>query len=54
MSTNKLIKYSAIYTIRDLLPRLISVLMIPIYTNVNYLSMNQKGIVDAIISIELG
>ena len=51
MNTNKLIKNSAIYTIGDLLPRLISVLMIPIYTNVNYLSMNQKGIVDAIMPI---
>jgi O-antigen/teichoic acid export membrane protein len=51
MSTSKLIKNSAIYTIGDLLPKVVSVLMIPIYTNENYLSPTQKGIVDSIMLI---
>ncbi|MCB2356377.1 oligosaccharide flippase family protein [Clostridium estertheticum] len=50
-SKGKFIKNSAIYTIGDLLPRLISVFMISIYTNVNYLSVDQKGIVDSIMPI---
>jgi len=33
------------------LPKFISVLMIPIYTNTNYLSLDQKGIVDSIMPI---
>ncbi|MCB2298833.1 lipopolysaccharide biosynthesis protein [Clostridium tagluense] len=51
MRKSKLIKNSAIYTIGDLLPRLISVFMIRIYTNEAYLSMSQKGIMDAIMPI---
>jgi len=52
MGTSKLIKNSAIYTIGDLLPKFISVLMIPIYTNTNYLSLDQKGIVDSIMFMD--
>ncbi|MGH4123174.1 MAG: oligosaccharide flippase family protein [Clostridium sp.] len=51
MKKSKLIKNSVIYTIGDLLPKVISVFMIPIYTNPAILSISQKGIVDLIMPV---